>query len=329
MKRDALLTIIALAALIMCAPSAFAQKKDKEKFKDKDFEPGQQMERTIATAPNVVVSICLASGDVTVKGWDRSEVKVVASSVTRLELQGGGMNPPQRVQVAASNMTKSAPQEPPLTGVCRANTDLEINVPRGATVEIKNRNGDTDVSEVAEARINNTNGDISLNKITRGVEAKTLSGDVTITDSSGRINLMSASGDVEATNIRAVEAGDDFKAHSTSGDINLDDIAQARLSANTTSGTITMTGVLAQRGSYELNTFSGDVVLNIPSNSSFRLDARSPQGEIKTDFAIKSASDNDPQNLLEGHVLTGTVGTGDATLTIQTFSGSVRLQKRK
>ncbi len=327
MKRDALLTIIALAALIFCAPQAFSQKRNKEKLKEKEFEPGERMERTIATAPNVAIVICLASGDVTVKGWDKSEVKVVAGSVSQLELQGGGANPAQRVQVTLSNAPKTSSTEP-LVCDCRAVTDLEINVPRGAIVDITNRNGSVDVSNIAEARIHNTSGDISLSKITRGVEANTISGDVTITDSSGRIRLMSVGGDVDATNVRPAEAGDDFKAQTTSGDIDLESVGQARLSAKTTSGKITMDGALAQRGTYELNTFSGDVELNIPSDSSFRLSARAPQGEITTDFAIKSASAA-TEDVPGGQSLTGTVGTGDASLTIQTFSGSVRLQKRK
>jgi hypothetical protein len=326
MKRNALLIIIALVALAVCAPASFAQKKDKS-AKDKDSEPGEQVERTIAASQNVVVTLCMASGDIQVHGWDRSEIKVVATSVRQLELQGGGANPAQRVEVVLSNAPKSSPEEP-LVCDCRGVSDMEIDVPRGATVEIKTRSGDIEVSQVAEARIDNTSGDISLSKVTRAVEANTISGDVSISDSSGRIRLRSISGDVEANNIHPVGASDDFSAHSTSGDISLDDVSQARLTANTTSGMITMTGRLAQRGSYDLNSFSGDVVLNIPADSSFKLNAISQQGSINTDFAIKSAGDEDSQNLLEGRSLTGTVGTGDASIMIKTFNGTVRLQKR-
>lgn len=328
MKRNALLTIITLAALLLCAPLAGAQKKYKDKpAKEKEFEPGERMERTVAATQNVFVTICIATGDVRVLGWDRPEVKVVADSVNQLELQGGGMNPAQRVEVVISNAPKTA-SDGPLVCDCRGESNLEINVPRGATVEIKNRSGDIDVSNVAATRINNSNGDLSLSNISRAAEANTISGDISITDSSGRIRLLTTSGDVEANNIRTVEAGDDLTAHTTSGDITLENVAQARLSANTTSGTITMTGKLAQHGNYEMSTFSGDVVLNIPVDSSFRLSARAQQGDIATDFAVKSASGDDSRNSLEGRRLTGTVGTGDASLTLQTFSGTVRLQKR-
>jgi hypothetical protein len=330
MKRQATLIIIALAALLMCAPAALAQKKDKAKLSEKDFEPGEQMERTVAASPNVVVSLCIASGNVQVKGWDRAEVKVAATGVRQLELQGGagGPSPSQRVQVALSNAPRLAAEEP-IVSDCRVVTDLDVSVPRGATVEVKTRAGDIQVSNIAEARIDNTSGDISIDNVTRGVEAGTISGDVSITNSNGRMRLRSISGDVDATNIQSVEAGDDLSVHTTSGDINLENVNLARLSVATTSGQIGVSGRLARRGSYDLNTFSGDVVLDIPADSAFKLEARAPQGGITTDFAVKSASDDNSQDLLEGRRLAGTYGSGDwATLTINSFSGTVRLQKR-
>jgi hypothetical protein len=327
MKRNALITIIALVALICSATAASAQK-DKDKLKDKNFEPGEQLERTLAASQNVVVSVCLASGDIRVRGWDRPEVKVVATSASQLELQGGGMNPAQRIEVLTSNKARSR-QEEPVAADCRAASDLEINVPKGATIEIKLRSGDIEVSQIAEARVDNMSGDISMSDVTRAVDARTFSGDLSLENSSGRVHLRTIGGDIDATNIRTVEASDDFNASSTSGDITLEGVAQARLNAATTSGMITLTGELARRGIYDLNSFSGDVVLNIPQDSAFSINARAPQGSITTDFAIKSASDADAQNLLERGILTGTYGPRDwANLTIQSFSGTVRLQKR-
>jgi hypothetical protein len=327
MKRKPLLIIMALGALLFGSTAAFAQK-DKVKLKDKNFEPGEQMERTLPASQNVAVSLCLTSGTVRVNGWDRPEVKVMATSLRQLELQGGGLNPSQRIEVFASNSTSAQPGEPTVSE-CRGVTNMEINVPRGATVEIRLRAGDIEVAEVAEARIRNLSGDISLSRVTRAVEATTISGDLSLRDSAGRIKMATVNGDIDASNISALGPGDDFSVNSTGGDITLENVAQARLNANTTSGTITMTGQLAQRGSYTLNTFSGDVVLNIPQTSAFRINARAPQGGITTDFAVKSAGEADSQNLPQGGRLTGTYGTGDwASLNIHSFSGTVRLQKR-
>ena len=330
MKRKALIIITALAMALACVAQAAAQKRDKATEKDVDVnvETGEQLERTVATSKNVLVTICLASGDIQVRGWDRSEVKVTATSARRLELQGGGMNPPQRIEVVLSNAPRTSQGEP-LVCDCRGVSDLEINVPRGATLDLQVRSGDIEVAQVAEARIKTTSGDINVSDVTRGVDASTLSGDVSLTNSAGRVKLQSVSGDVDATNVRMVEAGDDFSASSTSGDINLEGVAQARLSANSTSGTVTLTGNLAPHGSYNLNSFSGDVVLNLPQDSAFRLNARAPQSSIATDFAVKSRSEGDAQSLLEGGTLTGYYGAHDwASLTIQSFSGTVRLQKR-
>lgn len=327
MKRNSLIIIMALFAFASGATAAFAQK-EKEKPRDRNHDLGEQMERTIPASQNVALSLCLASGNITVHGWDRQEVKVMAASLRQLELQGGGMNPSQRVEVLASNGAGSQPGEP-LASECRAVTDMEINVPRGATVEIRLRGGDIEVSEVDEVRIKNMSGDISVSGVARAVEATTISGDLTLINSAGRVKLATVSGDIDATNIRALEPGDDFSAISTSGDITLDNVAQARVGANTTSGMITLTGELARRGSYAFNTFSGDVVLNIPQSSAFRINAVTPQGSITTDFAVKAAGEGDSQSPTREGRLVGTYGASDwSNLNIHSFSGTVRLQRR-
>jgi hypothetical protein len=334
MKRKALLIIIALVALALgSATAAFAQKdknkeKEKEKLIEKSFEAGEQMERSLPSSQNVIVSVCIASGQIQVHGWDRPEVKVTATSVRQLELQGGGANPAQRVDVLASNRPGGAPGEFAVSE-CRGVTDLSINMPKGATVEIQVRSGDIEVAQVAEARIKAISGDINLSNITRAVEASTIGGDLSLVNSRGRIRLTTIGGDIDAADILNVEPGDDFSAHTTSGDIDLVNVAHARLSAATTSGLITLTGKLARRGTYEFNSISGDIVLNLPPDSAFRINARSPQGSIATEFAVRSTSDADATHMMESGLLSGTYGSGDwANLSISSFSGTVRLQKR-
>ena len=330
MKRNRLFIIImALVVLALCAPAALAQKskdKDKDKDKDRDYDLGERIERAVAAAPNVVVTVCMSSGDIVVNGWDKNEVRVVALSARQLELQGGANGAAQRIDVSVSNMTR--PGEESLLSHCRGISNLEINVPRGAVVEIKTHAGNLEVNQVSEARLNTIAGDVTLGNITRAVEARTIAGDIDLSSSAGRINLSTVSGDIDATDVRSLEAGDDFLARTTSGDINLVNVAQSRVSAVTTSGLITLTGALTRGGSYDLKTYSGDIVLNLPANSSFRVTARAPRGQIVTEFQLKSASEEDARDLLEGRRLSGMVGSGDATLSLDTFVGTVRLQKR-
>jgi hypothetical protein len=73
-----------------------------------------------------------------------------------------------------------------------------------------------------------------------------------------------------------------------SGDIRLDRVSNANVVAKTVNGTISMTGPLARKGSYSFNTMSGDVVLAMPSDSSFQLNAKiSDSHDIVSDFALK------------------------------------------
>ncbi|HYO92267.1 MAG TPA: hypothetical protein VEQ40_11550, partial [Pyrinomonadaceae bacterium] len=121
MKRNALIILIALLALAASATTAFAQKdkEAKDKLREKNLELGVQIERSIPATQNVSLSVCLTSGDIRVQGWDRPEVKVTAMSLRQLELQGGGLNPSQRVEVLASNGAPGQPGEPVISD-CRA-----------------------------------------------------------------------------------------------------------------------------------------------------------------------------------------------------------------
>jgi DUF4097 and DUF4098 domain-containing protein YvlB len=94
---------------------------------------------------------------------------------------------------------------------------------------------------------------------------------------------------------------------------------------NTLSGTIRLTGPLARGGRYDLKTNSGDVVLKLPDDASFQVTAKvSVSGEIVTDFPLKLV---DTSSAVVSHSLTGTYGTGDATINVASFSGTVRLRR--
>jgi hypothetical protein len=96
--------------------------------------------------------------------------------------------------------------------------------------------------------------------------------------------------------------------------------------ARTVSGSVSLRGALARGGRYEFKTTSGDMMFTLPEDASFRINARIPQGEIITDFSLKDAFGTNP-SVLSTQSLTGTHGTGDATLDLYSFSGTVHLRR--
>ena len=209
---------------------------------------------------------------------------------------------------------------------------------------------------------------IVIQRVSKFVEAGSVGGSISLKDSTGRINLSSAGGGVEVNNVRPSADDDTFEVGTVSGDIQLDHVSNPKVSAKTVNGTVTMTGPLARSGYYGFTTMGGDVVLMMPHDVSFTLNAKvSEKGDIVSDFPLKYLPEPPPpgirtpkpQPLPEpapktpptktppakpGPVIapivivkpmivnpfrrvTATYGTGDATISLSSFGGTLRLKK--
>ncbi|MBA2705612.1 MAG: DUF4097 family beta strand repeat protein [Blastocatellia bacterium] len=247
----------------------------------------QKIERSIAALPTVAVSICVDSGDVTVRGWDKNEVLARSSEVGRIELK----RPDAGNQSAAANKVlvwlADKSEEPNEKGGCHAFGDVELIVPRGASLYLQTGDGTIDVRGVASVFARSETGDISIQKASRSVEALSFSGEISVENSTGRMAMKSVSGVVSAANLRPNDQNDCFEASTISGDIQLDGVDHQQITLKTANGKIDLSGPLAHQGRYTFNTTSGDVTLSLPANSSFRLNARVARDrEVTSDFPL-------------------------------------------
>lgn len=296
-------------------------------------DAAQRAERTLAAEPNVVVILCLESGNIVVRGSERREVRARSGDVKRIELRRADAtvspNPAARIEVLMSDI--EGENRARYIG-CNARGNIQLDVPRGAVLQLRSRNGDIDITEVAEVQIDTQNGDINLQRVLKVIEASTISGSISLLNSTGRVRLHSISGEVNAENICTAETGDDFIVKSLSGDITLSRICHTRVEAVTVNGDVSMDGPLARGGRYAFKTTSGDVTLTMPGDASFQVEAKvHAGGEIITNFPIKQMSGNNSIELLRSGRLVGVYGTDDATratLNLSAFSGTVQLRRK-
>jgi len=288
-----LATLTILFALVLAfAPGATARQQQRPApAKQEPAAEGFALERRADAEARAVVSLCVNEGDVIVRGWERNEVRARAEGHGALRLLTPNVRPAPRVEVLVSE-DREAELGP---GDCGSNETVELNVPRGATVEVEVRTGHVEVSDVSEARVKVLSGDVDVRRLSRGVEVSCLSGDVSVSDSSGPVRVTTISGDVEARNLRASAAGDGLEAKSVSGDVTFEGVAHGNVTGSATSGSLLYTGALARGGSYDFRTISGDVTLELPANASFNLHAKVVvSGEIVTDFPVKTAAITSP-----------------------------------
>jgi hypothetical protein len=276
--------LISLLFVILAA-NVFAGASGSSSGRSDEGE--QKVERSVAVDAAVAVSLCVASGNIAVQGWERNEVRARSADAVQIELAHAPQSTPgasiKKLEIAVFN--KDEAEKP--AGKCQAFSDIELYVPRGATILVQTRDGDISITGVAVAYAGTQNGNILVEKVSRSIEIGSLGGDICLKDSAGRVNVSSAGGTVAAINLRPVEVNDEFEVITTSGDIALSGVTHKQVNAKTVSGSLTMTGPLVPAGRYGFSSFSGDVTLALPANSSFKLFAKvSQDGEIVTEFPL-------------------------------------------
>jgi hypothetical protein len=325
-------------------------------------KPGEKIDRTMTVDPQAIVTLCVASGTLKVRGWDKDEIHVRSLDAAQIEFKRidkpkDPAKPAGRVDVMVFDRSGAAN----LRLDCQALASVEMDVPAGATVQVQTRDGDITIAGVAGAYAGSQNGDIMIERATKLVEAGSVGGSIYLKDSSGRVSLSSAGGVVEVMNVRPSDDEDTFEVGTVSGDIQLSRVSNPKVTAKTVNGTVTMTGPLAKAGYYSFTNMAGDVNLGMPHDASFRLNAKvSEKHDIVSDFALKYLSEPPPpppakprtpapeaKGKVSGPVVTPIVvekptvvsaqhvlrrvnaicGSGDATISIASFGGTVRLKK--
>ena len=279
-----LLVVSAVAGLIFSLAGTTPAHKAKT-----EANPGEKIEKSISVTPQVTVTLCVASGTLTVRGWEKGELRVRSSDAGSIELRRldkakDPSTPSSRIDV----MVLDASSKISAKADCQALADVEMEVPAGATVQVQTRDGDISISGVAGAYAGSQNGNITIERATRVVEAGSVGGSIELKDSSGRVNLSSAGGVVEVANVKPATGEDTFEVGTVSGDITLDRVSNPKVMAKTVNGTVTMSGPLARSGNYSFTNMTGDLVLAMPHDASFQLNAKvSERRAIVSDFPLK------------------------------------------
>lgn len=172
--------------------------------------------------------------------------------------------------------------------------DLDIEVPRSATVAMRTVSGDIESSGLAGA-----------------VRLATTSGDLRVQADGGSVAAESMSGDVGIVATAAIA----IRARTVSGDLTLRGPRFGALVAATTSGDIRVVGQLAERGDYALSSVSGDVELT--TASPVRVDVQSVTGDVVSSGTRRAEGGRGHRTLI--------VGAGSIGVAIRTTSGDVRL----
>lgn len=295
----------------------------KKQIRNEEKTPA---EKSIATDAKVAVSLCVSEGKIKINGWDRNEARAFVSDGSEVGFKVLQKNrqteKPGWIQVLGFD-----PSKPRVVGAdeCLFGEEIELDVPRGASVNIKSRESEAVIRSVGKVTIENVGGDVFLSDIAQGIDAKTHEGDVTVEKSSGAITLSSIIGNILVFDVSPSEIGDIFKAKTSNGAIVLQKVEHRQMDINSNSGSIKFDGDFLGGGQYNFGTQNGSILLAIPRESSFKVVASYGFGSFKTEIPMQNIV-KPPNVKLQN--LSGVIGKGDATVTLRTYTGAINIKQQ-
>lgn len=280
----------------------------------------QRVEETRAVEADARIEVSNVRGRVTVRGWERDQVEVTGTlgdGVKGLVIEGDGRRLVVRVDYPKGG---NGGWFGWWGGERVGDSDITVLVPRGASLEVESVSAEIDIEGLqgADLEVESVSGSVRLDSAPARLAVETVSGAQHLTSPARDIRVETVSGSIEVSG-----AGPDtLRAETVSGDVTLR-LSQLTgdVSAETVSGGIRLAlgAGLARRARIE--SMSGAVELNLPRTASARLSASSFSGGIRSDVGEVERTSYGP-----GSSLTHVLGNGEADVSIESFSGSVRIQ---
>lgn len=248
--------------------------------------------REIPLAHDGEVSITVASGALRLRGTDEAAVRVAT-------LDGEPVESAVAIDAGPRQVTVSAREDGlrlgPLMVSRGRSVDLEVHVPRRATVVVRTASGDVDARGLAgPSRWTTASGDLALALEGGSIAIRTVSGDV----------------ELEASVPVALEA------RTVSGTLRVRAPGLLALRAESTSGDIEVAAELDPGTPHEIGTVSGDVIL--ATDSPVRLETRTVAGDLEASVAHRTEGDRGRRRIV--------VGQGSVAVAIRTMSGDIALR---
>lgn len=270
--------------------------------------PQQQQfdtDTTVSVSAGTRLSLENVGGEVTIRAWDRNQVRIQATHSSRT-----------RVGIRVSeSVLRLTPQGSRGMGVMGGMVDYVLTVPAAMDIQLGGMFADVSIEGTrGSVSVNTVEGNISVKGGAGTLELATVNGKVTVEGANARLNVRAVSEDIELTNVQG-----EIQAETVSGDVTLTRIDGRRVEAQSVSGDVRFDGTLRPDGTYSLLTHSGDVIVAIPENASILIQTAVANGDVSASFDLP-ASERSSRRRQQFRL-----GSGSATLELETFSGDIRL----
>jgi DUF4097 and DUF4098 domain-containing protein YvlB len=262
-------------------------------------------DQTVDVTRGTRLSIDNFAGEVVLRTWNRDALRVVARHSSRTKVL-------IRTRSGVASIDAQGSMGP-------ASVDYEITAPTWMAVKIDGTYNYVSIEGTqAEVTASTVRGDIAIKGGTGFVTAKSVEGQVTVDGAKGRLNVESVNEGVSLANCSG-----DIVVSTTNGGISMINVAATSAEATTVNGDITFDGTISS-GRYRMATHNGSIVIAIPETSNATFSVRSYNGSFNTAFPLKGGS---PADARRGRRVIYTLGSGEAEVELETFSGGIRIAR--
>jgi hypothetical protein len=258
-------------------------------------------------------------GHVTVRGWDRPEVRIVADKwaqsaalMKHIKVLAGFCTDGSvcvKTYVIMAEGQKGLP-------ISMGRIDLVMDIPRRLPLRARTFVGDLETSGLrAGAQLETKSGAIRVRDVHGQVTTRALRGSQTLTAIEGSVDLDGVAGDLDLVQV----SGQKLNARTVDGSIRVHKVRAEIVRLATSTGEVWLLDVtLSPGGRYELSTFDGSIRVRPTMPANFELQSRQLRGRFMSRLPLTTRSRT-------GRLVRAVSGSGGAHLVL-TAAGDVSLE---
>jgi hypothetical protein len=230
--------------------------------------------------------------------------------------------------------------------------DYIIKVPEKLNVEVTNKFGKVDVSDIAgEVNINNSNGSVSVKAVAGTLNIENKFGEINASDILGKAKITNANGRITATgfssdliidcrfgDVSASNVKGNLKLSDSNGRIKIDKVdgtvttdnkfgdmelrnISGAVDAKNENGAISLSSDKLVQKDTKLETRFGSITLNLPKEQDGRFSLSTRHGNIKSDFPMSINKDNTSESA------NSNIGNSSVQFSVRNENGSISINK--
>jgi RNA polymerase sigma factor (sigma-70 family) len=266
---------------------------------DGKVEAKEVVNKTFQTGSKPTLKLNVFNGPIDVVASEENGVKVRLIKESRASTEELAKQDLQHIQVTMSQdrdmVTVRATKAPEAKSNEQLRVSAEVQVPQESLLVLATSNGAVTMKGGKNSSwvANTSNGAISAENHAGALHLHTSNGPIHVSGGTGPLDLTTSNGTIEM------------------------DSVHAKVDAHSSNGPIRFKGKFLP-GQENLTTSNGSVIVDIPSDSQFKINATTSNGLITTGFALES-SGKKRKTHLEGNVGSG----ADFSLEIHTSNGNI------